>query len=90
MWCSFSTFVILIVTALAGKNSDPKACDTCSKNVCSILPPYPPGSSPSPCYQGTNSDVKVCYNTDPLILSGAKWVCGYCEDYGYPTYLYWI
>lgn len=66
-------------------NYDATACNRCSDNVCSILPP---STSPGfPCYQGTNEDAKFCFNTDPLLLDGSKWVCGYCENFGFPTYL---
>jgi hypothetical protein len=72
-------------TVAVTMNSDPKACNSCSANVCSILPPGT--DSQFPCYEGTNEDTKFCYNTDPLIPNGAKWVCGQCADFGFPNYL---
>lgn len=70
---------------LSGKNNDPTACKSCSDNVCSILPPS--ADSQFPCYQGNNEDTKFCFNTDPLLPDGSKWVCGECNEFGYPTYL---
>jgi hypothetical protein len=65
-------------------NYDATACNRCTDNVCAILPP---GGSQFPCYQGNNEDTKFCFNTDPLLPDGVKWVCGECAEFGYPTYL---
>jgi hypothetical protein len=85
-------FVVGFITSSFGEenitlraNYDPTACNRCSADLCTILPPD--STSSFPCYQGNNADTKTCFNTDPLLPDGAKWVCGACADFGYPTYL---
>lgn len=60
------------------------ACLECADDVCALLPPS--GSS-FPCYQGSDHDANVCYNTDPLLPDGSTYVCGTCAAAGYPAYL---
>lgn len=71
-------------SAAAAVDRGSDACLDCADDVCALLPPS--GSS-FPCYQGTDRDANVCYNTDPLLPDGSTYVCGTCAAAGYPTYL---
>ncbi len=83
-------FAILSVVAFAAEqnlrasvNVGDIPCHSCT-DLCTIIPP--PGTN-GLCYQGTLTDTKNCYLTDPLLPAGAIWQCDTCVTLGYPNYV---
>jgi hypothetical protein len=74
--------ISLILYVQAGNVRGSTACLEC-KTTCALYS----DTQDFPCYQGIPKDANACYNTDPLLPDGEKYVCGTCADLGYVNYL---
>lgn len=78
----FLTLIAIIASCWHTFAIDLTACNSCDNaagQMCVLLPA--PGD-PEPCYQGTNSNAQVCFNTDPFIVTASySWTCGLCSKF---------